>query len=120
MKKWHYRAALAGSILAALSACNTERKQECDALSTALKPLDDPKPTSDSVGRLRTALDGLKLDDEPLLEYARTTKSTLEVLSNTLAVKEGPAPPDGTDDVVAAKLKEARTVRDDVVHYCAQ
>jgi hypothetical protein len=55
-----------------------------------------------------------------LREYARTTRSTLEVLASTLALKEGPSPPDGTDDVVKEKLKEARAAHADVVHYCAE
>ncbi len=118
--KWPLAAALAVGVLGVLSACDTERKKECDQLTPALKPLDDPKPSSDAIGRLRGALEALALEDQPLREYVRTTKGILVVLSSTLVLDEGPLPPDGTDEVVKAKLKEARTVRDDIAHYCAQ
>jgi hypothetical protein len=120
MMRWQFAAALTCGILGLFTACNAERKKECDELASTLTPLDDPTPTSASIGRLRAAIDAQTPGERPLHEYANTLKATLEVLSGTLALKEGPAPPDGTDDVVKAKLKEARTVRDDVTHYGAQ
>ena len=41
------------------------------------------------------------------------------VLSSTLTLKAGPNAPDGTDDVIAKKLKDARTDAADVARYCA-
>jgi hypothetical protein len=118
--KWQFAAALAGGIFGLFTACNTESKKECTALTSTLAPLDEAAPSSASIGRLRAAIEAQTLDDQPLHEYASTLKKTLEVLSSTLALKEAPTPPDGTDDVVKAKLKEARAARDDVAHYCTQ
>jgi hypothetical protein len=118
--KWQFAVALGAGILAIGTACNTERKKECDELISVLTPLDDEAPTSASIARLRSAIDAQKLDDEPLHEYAGTLKSTLEVLWSTLAVKEAPSPPDGTDDVLKAKIKQAKAARDDIAHYCSE
>jgi|HubBroStandDraft_2_1064218.scaffolds.fasta_scaffold301194_2 hypothetical protein len=118
--KWQFAAALVAGILELSTACNAERKKECDQLISALAPLDDEAPTSASIARLRSAIDAQTLEDQPLHEYASTLKSTLEVLWSTLAVKEAPSPPDGTDDVVKAKIKQAKAARDDVTHYCSE
>jgi hypothetical protein len=118
--KWQFAAALLAAILGLSSGCNTERKKECTQLASVLATLDETTPSRASIGRLKAAIEAQPLDDEPLHEYANTLKTTLEVLSNTLAVKEAPSPPDGTDDVVKAKLKEANAVRNDVAHYCAE
>ena len=117
--KGQLAAALTAAILWLLTACNTERKKECTQLASLLAPLDEAAPSRASIGRLKAGNEAQPLDDEPLHEYANTLKATLEVLSNTLALKEAPSPPDGTDDVIKAKLKEAKAVRDDVAHYCA-
>jgi|GEM_PF-1888962 hypothetical protein len=118
--KRQFAVALGAGVLAICAACNTERKKECDQLISALAPLDDEPLTSASLARLRSAIDAQTLDDQPLHEYASTLKSTLEVLWSTLAVKEEPSPPDGTDDVVKAKIKQAKAARDDVTHYCSE
>jgi hypothetical protein len=118
--KWQFAVALGAGILTICTACNTERKKECVQLISVLAPLEDEAPTSASIARLRSAIDAQRLDDEPLHEYAGTLKSTLEVLSGTLAVKEAPSPPDGTDDVLKAKIKQAKAARDDVTHYCSE
>jgi hypothetical protein len=118
--KGQFPAALSAAILVLSSACVTERKKECMQLASVLAPLDEAAPSHASLNRLKAAIEAQPLDDEPLHEYANTLKATLEVLSNTLALEEAPSPPDGTDDVVKAKLKEAKAVRDDVTHYCAE
>jgi hypothetical protein len=118
--KGQFAAAISAAILGLSSACNTERKKECTQLASVLAPLDDVVPSHASIRRLKAAVEAQPLDDEPLHEYANTLKATLDVLSNTLAVKEAPSPPDGTDDVVKAKLREAKAVRGDVTHYCAE
>jgi hypothetical protein len=112
--------ALAWAVLCGLVSCNSVRKKECETLLSAMQPLDQPASTVDVVGRMRDAIEAIQFADEPLREYARSAKATLIVLSNTLALKDGPSPPDGTDDVIKAKLKEARTAKDDVVRYCSQ
>ncbi len=118
--KWQFAAALAAGVLELSAGCNAERKKECDQLISALAPLDDEAPTSASIARVRSAIEAQTFEDQPLHEYAGTLKSTLEVLWSTLAVKEAPSPPDGTDDVVKAKIKEAEAARDDVTHYCSE
>ena len=111
---------LAWGILCGLVSCNNARKKECESFLSAVTPLEQGAPTVGVVDSMRAAIEAIPFDDEPLREYARTTKKTLTVLSNTLAVKESPSPPDGTDDVIKAKLKEARAAKEDVVRYCSQ
>jgi hypothetical protein len=109
-------------VLGALAgaACNPERKQECDRFLTAMKPLDDPSPSAEVVDRVSREVDTLNLQDQPLRIYATNYKNTLTVLSSTLRLRSDPSAPDGTDDVVKARLKEARTDSQDVARYCAQ
>lgn len=113
---------VAFAALAALgnvAACNAERQQECDKFLAAMKPLDQATLAADSVERVRAGVAGIQFQDEPLREYARNASATLTVLSNTLELQAGDAAPDGTNDVVKDKLKEARGERDDVARYCS-
>jgi len=114
------RGAFAWGVLLSLASCNRARQKECEAFLSAMGPLDQGTPTVDVVGRTREAIDAIQFEDQPLREYARSTKATLTVLSNTLALKDSPSRPDGTDDVIKANLKEARTAKDDVLRYCSQ
>ena len=111
---------LAAVVFGAAVACNAEKKQECDQVLTALKPLESPPPSADAVDRMRTALAAIQYQDQPLREYASSAKTTLQVLGNALETQAAPSPPDGTDDLVKARLKEALGERDDVARYCAQ
>jgi hypothetical protein len=99
--------------------CNAERKQECDRFLSALKPLES-KPSADEVDRMQTSLLSAQFQDQPLREYGASTKATLQVLANSLKTQAAPDAPDGTDDLVKAKIKEARGERDDVARYCSQ
>jgi len=96
------------------------RKKECEQFLSVLQPLDQAAPAADVVGRMREAIEHSQFEDQPLREFARSTEATLTVLSNTLPLKDDPSRPDGTDDVIKAKLKEARTAKDDVLRYCSQ
>jgi hypothetical protein len=102
----------------ALAACDEARARECKDMISATAGLDEATPTSAGVSRIQQSLDPNKLEDKPLSEYATSLKTTLGILQGTLALKEGPEPPDGTDDVVSNKLKAARTIRGDIVKYC--
>jgi hypothetical protein len=102
------------------AACNSQRKAECDKFLGTMAPLDDGTPGADAVERVRAAVDAIQFQDEPLREYARNYKNTLTVLSNTLKLKASPTPPDGTDDVIKAQLKAARTDKADIARYCSQ
>jgi hypothetical protein len=104
----------------AVVACNSERKQECDKFLGTIKPLDQGIPTGDMVDRVHKDLGALKLQDQPLQVYAKNYGDKLTVLSDTLALKAGGSPPDGTDAVIKANLKAARTDREDVARYCSQ
>jgi hypothetical protein len=106
--------------LGALAGCNAERKKECDDFLAALRPLESPAPHDDSVDRARADIAAIRFEDEPLREYASSTKTTLTVLSNALKLQAGGSPPDGTDDLVKAKLKEATDEHADVARYCSQ
>jgi hypothetical protein len=111
------------SLLLLLGACNAERKEECEKFLAALKPVDslDPKtPSADVVDRLESAVGSIQFQDQPLGVFAKNFRATLTVLSTTIKLQASPSPPDGTDDVVKVKVKEARTQRDDAVRYCAQ
>jgi hypothetical protein len=105
---------------AAAPACSQERKQECDKLLTAMRVLDQGPPTPESVGHVRRDIEALNLQDQPLHIYATNYGQTLTVLEATLRLKEDPAAPDGTDDVIKTRLKEARTDSGDVARYCAE
>ena len=62
----------------------------------------------------------MHFQDSTLGIYAKNYGETLIVLSNTLALKEGASPPDGTDEVIKQNLAKARTDASDVRRYCAQ
>ncbi len=113
-------AAAVGLLGACLCACNAERKAECDAFVAAMKPLDDGIPTADAVDRVQKQVEGLKLTDQALGVYAKNYTKTLTILAGTLRLKDTPEAPDGTNDVIKANLKEARTDKADAVRYCAQ
>ena len=103
--------------------CNAERKEQCDKLLSAMKPLQADAPSGDEVDRVNQSVGGLQLTDQPLGVYAKNYRATLTVLSNTMKLQStaGPdGPPDGTNDVIKQNLKEARTDYDDVSRYCAQ
>ncbi|HEY4015523.1 MAG TPA: hypothetical protein VGM06_19400 [Polyangiaceae bacterium] len=107
-------------LLAAASACDPERKQECEHFSAAMKPLDQGTPSADAVDRVRTQVERLNLQDQTLGIYAKNYTQTLTVLASTLRLKADPGAPDGTDDVIKTRLKAARTDADDVTRFCAE
>jgi LPS sulfotransferase NodH len=100
--------------------CNTERKQECDRFLTAMKPLDQGTPGADVVDGVIKQVGAMTFQDQPLGIYAKNYAANLTVLSNTLKLKASASPPDGTDDVIKQRLKQARTDRDDVQRYCSE
>jgi outer membrane murein-binding lipoprotein Lpp len=104
----------------ALAGCNSERKQECDKLLTALKPIDDASPSSSTLGRMQSDIAANQFQDHPLSVYARNYERSLTVLEETTKLKEGPSPPEGTDDLLKTQLQKARTDRDDITRYCSQ
>jgi hypothetical protein len=103
--------------------CNEERKQECDKLLTAIRPLKEGTPTSEVVDHVSAEVSAIALQDQPLLVYAKNYKQTLSVLGSTLKLKETAASPDavpdGTQDVIKKNLAVARTDDDDIARYCA-
>jgi hypothetical protein len=100
--------------------CDDARKAECDKFITAMKPLDQGIPSADQVDRVQHEVDGLKFSDQPLGVYAKNYSATLTVLSSTLKLKDAPEAPDGTQDVIKSKLKEARTDKEDTLRYCSK
>ena len=114
------RTGIAALAVLVLSACNVQRKQECDRLVTAMKPLDQGMPSAEVVDSVAHQVDGLHLQDDTLGIYATNYLATLKVLSSTLQLKADPNAPDGTDDVIKANLKTARTDASDVARFCAQ
>jgi hypothetical protein len=100
--------------------CNAERKQQCDKFLAAMQPLAAGTPSAAVVDRVRAEVDAVQFQDQPLREYAKNYKETLTVLSSTLLVKDTTSAPEGIDDVIKTKLKEARTDADDVARYCSQ
>ena len=111
----------AAAVTAALSAgCDNQRKQDCERFLAAMSPLDEGMPSVDTVNRVNKEVGALNLHDQPLQIYAENYRKTLTVLASTLAVKESDSPPDGTDDVIKSRLREARTDKDDTARYCAQ
>lgn len=114
-------ASLALTLLAlAATACNAQRKQECDALLGAMKPLDQGTPSSATVDAVHKQISALSLQDQTLGIYAKNYGATLTILANTLQLAEGTSPPDGTAGVVKQNLEKVRTDRDDVQRYCSQ
>lgn len=125
---------LAFVLLLSLSAlaCNADRRQECEKLLAAMSSLEamaSPSPTgrrelapptAEQVDWVKVGVSALALHDQPLAIYAENYLKTVTVLSSTIQLKAGASPPDGTDDVIRAKLAEARADRDDVQRYCAQ
>jgi hypothetical protein len=111
---------LAMLALATLAGCNAERKQECNQLLTVMRPLETGSPGADVVDHAQAEVAAIQFQDQPLREYASSIRATLTTLSSTLKVQAGDSPPDGTDDLVKTKLKEARGERDDVTRYCAE
>jgi hypothetical protein len=101
-------------------ACNTERKQECDKFLSAMQPLAAGMPSAAVVDRVRTTVDAVQFQDEPLREYAKNYKEKLVVLSSTLALKDTTSAPEGLDDLINSKLKAARTDASDIGWYCSQ
>jgi hypothetical protein len=114
------RSVFAALAIGAMFGCNTERKQECDQFLTTMKPLEGTTPSGDAVQHIQTSIEAIQFQDQPLREYALSTKTTLRVLANGLNTQASDSPPDGTDDLVKSKLREARVERDDVARYCAQ
>jgi|CZKU01.1.fsa_nt_gi hypothetical protein len=109
-------------LLAAVTGCNAERKQECDKFIAAMGPMQSGPPSADVADRVASDVAAIQFQDEPLHEYATNYKGTLAVLSSTLKLKDsaGPdGPPDGTFDVIKTKSKEAHTDFDDISRYCA-
>jgi hypothetical protein len=110
-------AAVALSVLAA-PACNSERLQECTRFAASIQPIYEGTPSAATVDRVSAELAAMKFEDQPLGIYAKNYQQSLTVLSSTLRLKEGPSAPDGTDDVIKQKLKQARTDREDIQRYC--
>jgi hypothetical protein len=102
------------------SGCNAERKEECEKFLAAMKPLDQGTPTAELVDRVEKDVGAIQFQDQPLGVFAKNYRATLTVLSNTLKLQASPSAPDGTDDVVKTKVKEARTDKDDTARYCSQ
>lgn len=103
-----------------LAGCNSERKQECDKLLTALRPMDDSSPTSSTLGRMKSDIAAIHFQDQPLSVYAHNYERSLTMLEATTKLKEGSSPPEGTDELLKTQLKKARTDRDDIKRYCSQ
>jgi hypothetical protein len=111
---------IAAVAIGAIIGCNAERKQECDQFLSTMKPFEGSPPNGQAVERIQSSIEAIQFQDQPLREYALSTKTTLKVLANSLNTQASDSPPDGTDDLIKAKLKEARGERDDVARYCAQ
>ncbi|HXX70403.1 MAG TPA: hypothetical protein VEK07_24695 [Polyangiaceae bacterium] len=110
----------APAVFVTLVSCNGTRKQECDQFLAAMKPLAAGTPSVELVDTASRSVSAIQFQDQPLREYASSTKATLKTLSETIRLQATPSPPDGTDDLVKAKLKEARGEIDDVTRYCAE
>lgn len=106
--------------LGGLCACSAERAKECDELMSTIKPLDEGVPSADIVDRVHQQLNAAKWDDQPLSIFAKNYADRLSVLSGTLRLSTEANAPDGTDQVIKTKLKEARTDSTDIARYCAQ
>ena len=99
-------------------ACNAERQQECAKLQAALQPLGQA-PSAETVKRVHDAVAAIQFQDEPLHEYATSAAATMTVLANTMDLQADPSAPDGTNDVLAAKLKELAGEQAEVTRYCS-
>ncbi len=108
--------AIAGTLL--LAACDAERQQECGKLQAALKPLGEA-PSAETVKRAHDAVMAIQFQDEPLHEYAKSAAATMTVLANTMDLQADPSAPDGTNDVVKAKVKELAGEQAEVTRYCS-
>lgn len=111
---------LVSSCTVTLVGCNGTRKQECDQLISAMKPLTKGTPSVELVDIARRNIAAIQFQDEPLHEYASSTKTTLSTLSDTIRLQTTPSPPDGTDDLIKVKLKEVTGEIDEVTRYCAE
>ena len=116
----HIAAAVVVLQATAILACNAERKQECDKFISAMKPLDQGTPSAETVDRVADQVAQLNAQDQPLSIYAENYRRTLSSLSSTIRLKADPSAPDGTDDAINSRLKEARTDSVDVQRYCAE
>jgi hypothetical protein len=118
---WTAIVPLALVVVVGAAGCNAERKQECDKFIAAMSPMQSGPPSAEATDRVLADVSAIPFQDEPLQVYATNYKNTLTVLSNTLKLKDGAGPdgpPDGTNDVIKAKSKEARTDFDDISRYC--
>jgi hypothetical protein len=105
----------------ALAACNQERSRECHLFLSAMRTLDETKPSADVVDHVRDEVEAIRFQDQPLSVYAKNYASTLTVLASTLKLQAAtPEPPDGTEDVIKRNLNEARVDRADTVRYCSR
>lgn len=105
-------------LVVALLGCDNTRQQECGQFLSAMKPLAQGTPSQEIVDSAESKISAIQYLDQPLREYALSTKATLHTLSESIRMQNGPSPPDGTDEVVKAKLNEARGEDDDVIRYC--
>jgi len=85
-----------------------------------MKPLDQGTPSTEVVERVDKDVAAIQFQDLSIGVFAKNYRATLAVLASTLKLQASPSAPDGTDDVVKTKVKEARTQRDDAARYCAQ
>lgn len=103
-----------------LTGCNGTRKQECDQFISAMKPLTKGTPSVELVDTAGRKIAAIQFQDEPLHEYASSTKATLSTLADTIRLQTAPSAPDGTDDLIKVKLKEVGGEMDEVTRYCAE
>jgi hypothetical protein len=109
-------------LAAAVSGCNEERKQQCDKFVAAMQPMQTGTPSAETVDKVGSDVGAIQFTDQPLGVYAKNYGATLTALSNTIKLKDSAGAenmPDGTNDVIKAKLKEARTDFDDIARYCS-
>jgi hypothetical protein len=104
----------------ASAACNADRKEECEKFLAAMKPLEQGTPSVEAVDRVQNDVGAIPFHDQTIGVFAKNYRATLTVLASTLKLQSSASAPDGTDDVVKIKVKEARTQRDDAARYCAQ
>jgi hypothetical protein len=110
------------AVMLATTGCNEERKQQCDKFVAAMRPLETGTPGADAVDKASSDISAIPFTDQPLGVYAKNYVATLTALSNTLKLKDSAGPdnmPDGTNDAIKARLKEARTDFDDITRYCS-
>jgi hypothetical protein len=111
---------LLSSCTVTLLGCNGTRKQECDQFLLAMKPLAKGTPSVELVDAASRKIAAIQFQDEPLHEYASSTKTTLSTLADTIRLQTTPSAPDGTDDLIKVKLKEVGGEIDEVTRYCAE